>query len=70
MPDQTDQNEASDHSDEVTYVSEQPSESSNQHFPNQQKGDGSGEFGSSSGSYNYNYNYNVPPYQGHPPPQG
>ncbi|CAG9759735.1 unnamed protein product [Ceutorhynchus assimilis] len=59
--------EASDQSDEVTYVSEQTTEQ----YPSQpgatQK-DGSGDF--SGSGYSYNYNYNVASYQGPPPPQG
>ncbi|XP_050302168.1 uncharacterized protein LOC126740238 [Anthonomus grandis grandis] len=62
--------EGSDQSDEVTYVSEQPG---TEQYPNQrgnlQKTDGS-DYNASTSGYNYNYNYNVPPYQGHPPPQG
>lgn len=61
-------------SDDVTYVSEQPSGSMGNQFSNQQLGTVKSEGGdfsnTASGNYGYNYNYNVPPYQNHPPPQG
>ncbi|XP_019868954.2 uncharacterized protein LOC109597651 isoform X3 [Aethina tumida] len=58
--------EISDHSDEVTYVSEQPPTSS--HYPAQSQA--STEQSKPEGTQDYSYNnyYNYPPYPGHPPP--
>ncbi|KAH1016986.1 hypothetical protein HUJ05_007724 [Dendroctonus ponderosae] len=70
--DQGERNENSDQSDEVTYVSEQFSESAEQQFTGQQvplKSENSTDYNTAPGNYNYGYNYNMAPFQNHPPQQ-
>lgn len=77
MPDQGDRDN-SDQSDEVTYVSEQFSESGEQQqqqqqqFPTPQvplKSENPVDYNPATGTYNYGYNYNMAPFQNHPPQQ-